>query len=283
MSLQLATLDSSSTVFPVPPVSDEDAAAVEQLVAGYQARFGSEQIVTINPADEMFNVLRQNANCSSLADAMRTYLQTGENLMRDLEAVFEAVGFGWSDVDQFLDFACGYGRLTRFLASRLGPDHVTAADITPAMVNFVTTTFGVDGFVSAGDPSQVVQTKRYDAIYVVSLFSHLPYRTWADFLGTLYSWLNPGGIVVFSTTGPDAYRVFGERGWIPGGLVTEAPGFQYSGLNETAGRLGGDIYGSAFVTREFVEGVVAERGYGTLRTCLPMRIGNLQDAYVIQR
>lgn len=178
--------------FPVPPSSAEDAAAAAAVADRYRARYGDDA-VTIHPADEMFNVLYTNLPTKSLAETLKIYLESGEGLLTDLDRVCAGIGFAWNRVGSFLDFACGYGRLTRFLAHHIGPDKVTGAEITPAMVEFVRATFGVNGFVSYPDPHQITHAGTYDAIYSVSLFSHLSHHTFGDFLGKLYGMLNAGG------------------------------------------------------------------------------------------
>jgi hypothetical protein len=75
----------------------------------------------------------------------------------------------------FLDFAAGYGRVTRWLVSAYGT--VTVAEIEQDMIDFHTREFGVQEFVSSTDPRMLfLHDQDYD-IFVFSLFTHLPDRT----------------------------------------------------------------------------------------------------------
>jgi SAM-dependent methyltransferase len=251
------------------------------LKAAYRSRFGSDTIAEIHPNDEMFNLIRLNVG-GSVSAGLKRYLETGEALVTDLAEIYSEIGYSFDRVGSFLDFACGFGRVTRFLANRLGPQRVTASDITRDGVDFVQRTFGVKGFYSAGEPWAFEHDGKHDAILVVSLFSHLPLRTWADFLTRLHGMLNPGGILVFSTHGDGAYKNRRESGSWPE-FEPQAPGFAYLAGNETMGRLDGHIYGTTYVTESFVRQVVDDRGLGRLVRFLPQRISGFQDGYVIRK
>ena len=62
---------------------------------------------------------------------------------------------------------------------------------------------GVDTFLSTSDPKDLHREESYDAIYVASLFSHLPDGAFRAWLEWLRNHLNPGGILIFSTHGPE--------------------------------------------------------------------------------
>jgi SAM-dependent methyltransferase len=268
-----------ATTDPAPSATDD--AEVEKLRAAYRSRFGTDAITEIHPADEMFNLLRINAGGSPSA-GLKKYLETGEALVNELAEIYRDIGYSFDRVGSFLDFACGFGRVTRFLANRLGPQRVTSSDICRDGVDFVRRTFGVKGFYSAGEPSEFEHDGTHDAIHVVSLFSHLPLRTWADFLSRLYGMLNPGGILVFSTVGDGAYKICRENGTWPE-FEPQAPGFAYFVGNETMGRLDGHIYGTSYVTESFVRQVIDDRRLGRLVRFLPQGIGGFQDGFVIEK
>ena len=72
-----------------------------------------------------------------------------------------------------LDFACGCGRVTRWMVTTCGAGRVSASDIDPHAVDFVHKTFGVSGFTSTANARDLPRAGPCDAILVVSLFSHL--------------------------------------------------------------------------------------------------------------
>ena len=82
--------------------------------------------------------------------------------------------FGALDDLRILDFASGYGRVTRFLAARLPPASLWVGEIDPDAVEFQRVRFGVGGQVSAQRAADLAIDGRFDAVLASSLFSHLP-------------------------------------------------------------------------------------------------------------
>lgn len=105
---------------------------------------------------------------------------------------------------RFLDFACGYGRYTRFLAEDLGPEQVWASDIRPEAIEFVREQFGVHTILSTAKPENFKPGLLFDCIFAGSLFSHLPEISFTRWLWKLYSLLAPGGLLIFGVHGETA-------------------------------------------------------------------------------
>ena len=58
---------------------------------------------------------------TSAENAYFYYYRSGLHMMQVLEPIIIRKFGDIGNVDTFLDFACGYGRLTRFLVQRLDP------------------------------------------------------------------------------------------------------------------------------------------------------------------
>src|SRR5205085_2765059 len=69
---------------------------------------------------------------------------------------------------RILDFACGYGRLLRFLTLSAPSAEISACDIQSDAVEFVAREFGVHGLVSNNDPQRFEPGKRFDFVWVAS-------------------------------------------------------------------------------------------------------------------
>ncbi|HEV7456852.1 MAG TPA: class I SAM-dependent methyltransferase [Roseococcus sp.] len=102
-----------------------------------------------------------------------------------------------------LDFASGYGRVTRYLAEVFGRGRVWASDVQPGSMEFCRSTLGVNVLPSTPRPDGLASTQRFDLIFVASLFSHLPRETFAPWLAALARLLRPGGVIAFSVHGQD--------------------------------------------------------------------------------
>jgi SAM-dependent methyltransferase len=133
-------------------------------------------------------------------EGRRYYFRSAEFLVEHLLRELERRGRTPGRL-ALLDFAAGYGRFTRFLAPLFG--RVTVADVDPEMIAFDRQTFGVEGFLSDLDPGALTPTPDYDVVFVFSLFTHLPEPLWHVWLRTLWSFVRPGGILVFSARTPE--------------------------------------------------------------------------------
>lgn len=206
---------------------------------------------TISPSDEMYRYAR--SRIASDARARAYYFDTGRELAGGLEKFLRGAGLDPKRLD-LLDFAAGYGRVTRRLAPMFAS--VTATDLDQEMIDFQRREFGVEGFVSPLDPRPLTDHGRdYDVVFVFSLFTHLPERMWRAWLASLAALVRSGGHVVFSThsyelfAGLDPARFGDPAGWVDEFLFWET--------NETGGRLQTAAYGCTIVKDSFVRAAVA--------------------------
>ncbi|MEM7353457.1 MAG: class I SAM-dependent methyltransferase [Acidobacteriota bacterium] len=178
--------------------------------------------------------------------------------------------FGAREDLRLLDFAAGCGRATRYLVRQHGAERITAADILPEAVAFLRQTFGIETFASATRPDDVVCDQPFDAIVSASFFSHLPQATFEPWLRRLYGMLAPGGLLIFSVHGEDAWS---------GAL--DANGFSYLQVSEID-ELSTEDYGIAQVSESFMARAIAaasggQASYRRLRRGL----WTYQDVYLV--
>lgn len=136
-----------------------------------------------------------------LALAAAEYMRSGHEALVVVENALAALGRSLESEERVLEFAAGYGRLTRFLVQRMDPARLDVSDVLAPAVEFARRTFGVGGFVSRADPAELELDERYSLIYVGSLFSHLPRHRFVPMLRRLYEALTPDGVLLFSTHG----------------------------------------------------------------------------------
>jgi len=246
------------------PLSKDLATLLKTEVS---CQYDKDFIYEINPHDEMY----LNGTSASAEPNIRKieYFQIGANILKCLEDVLKDNGYSLRQTDSFLDFACGYGRFTRFLINKLDKKKITVSDIDKNAVDFCKRTFGVKAFYSEMDPLKLMHNEKYDLIYVVSLFSHLNLQLWLTWFNTLYYMLNDKGLLIISTHGiscsDDQFAKISD-------------GFYYKKASETT-RLSTDEYGGAVVTSDFV----SNNCPGELISAYPKKLNNHQDVYVIRR
>lgn len=226
----------------------------------------------IAPADDIFRFF---AGHPTSTNPLRDYLADGWRTLSELMLLLEAVDRPLLKAPSFLEFASGHGRFTRHLVKALGNQRVTVSDVVPDAVHFAQTVLGAQGFLSSVVPEEVVWPQTYDVVFVLSLFSHLPTRTWARWLNSLYGAVAPGGVMVFTTHGIKAAQ--------HDNVTLDEDGFFFAPSSES---LAIDVqeYGTAFTTEAFVRARIAENmGGDKLIHMAPVHFWNHQDAYVVYR
>lgn len=171
-----------------------------------------------------------------------------------------------------LDFACGFGRLLNLLVRVFPPGRIWASDIQSDAVEFVRDRFGVHALPSSARPEDFDPGRRFDLIWVASLFSHLPPGLFERWLERLAGLLTPDGIL-FLTVHDEAL--------LPAGMALPADGILYRPESENPD-LDADIYGTTFVDEAYVRRAVGEAvspGRQVLR--LPRLIAYEQDTYIV--
>jgi 2-polyprenyl-3-methyl-5-hydroxy-6-metoxy-1,4-benzoquinol methylase len=252
--------------------------------ANYQRKYRGRFLSEIDPEDDLLQYSLDVARTEPgfhYYRAVQMYFEGGDWNVAEVEKALSGAGVLLRQAGSMLEFACGYGRLTRHFVHMISPSRITVSDIDRAAVDFVSQRLNVRGFYSEPRAEQLLHDGRYDVIVVVSLFSHLPSERWGPWLRRLTELLNPGGALLFSVTGMHAWNVNvsdAERH----AFEDKANGFRYRGQNETRGRLKSEDYGIAYVSEEFVKRAVAENSAGATLSSFPRALNGFQDAYVLR-
>jgi SAM-dependent methyltransferase len=197
------------------------------------------------------------------------YVRTGHDAQRVVGHLLQRVGRNWGGVARLLDFACGRGRVTRHFANVLDPTRVWAADIDRPAVEFVAAAFGAQPIHSCSDPRQVdLGDEPFDVVFVGSLFTHLPRRTFGAWLEVLFRAVGPDGLLVFSAHG-DAIHT---------GVPRDPSGFTFVPESETD-RLPSDEYGTTFVSPAAMADLAAAAGIRSLHR-MDRDLWTFHDVYV---
>lgn len=225
--------------------------------------------LAIHADDEMLDFLaatRGGDRDRALADYFLSGFQVAAVLGQLLDRWFG----GTARAGSVLDFASGYGRVTRFLVRALPPERLAVADVYPGGVRFQRERFGVRGLVSTDDPAGFSPDERFDAVLVTSLFSHLPEPAFHGWLAALWRLVAPGGLLVFS--------VHDESLVEPEGALPEA-GILFAEVSESRS-LGKGAYGTSWVSEEFVRRAVARVAPRAFVHRLPRALHHFQDLYL---
>ncbi len=154
-----------------------------------------------------------------------------------------------------MDFASGYGRLTRLLVQEIDPSKSWVTEIQEDAVRFQEREFSVNGIVSTTEPDDFPSSRQFDCILVVSLFSHLPEKRFYQWMRRLYGLLSPNGILIFTVH---------DRSNAPH-LDYSKSRIHYNPSVSEIETLHDQEYGSTHVTEPFVADVISRATKGKAR------------------
>jgi SAM-dependent methyltransferase len=246
--------------------------ALRQLIELTQPAYWGASM-RVHPDDDMlaFSVAMARDNALGTMAYFRAGMQIAEVIREIAEWRFGAL----DRVGSFLDFAAGYGRSTRFLARRLPAARICVGEIQDEALTFQSQEFGVSTMRSRPDPADVEVTRRFDMVFVASLFTHLPDRTFGPWLARLWEFVEEGGLLVFSVH-DEAVNDLG---------AVLADGFWFTPSSEVASLSTAD-YGTNFTTEDYVRRrlteTVGERAAASA-VRLPRALCFLQDLWVVGR
>jgi hypothetical protein len=123
---------------------------------------------------------------------------------------------------------------------------LVCCDIHANAIEFLKDQIGVKTLLSASVPEEFSALERYDVVFALSFFSHMPKSTFGRWLLALYSALKTPGYLVFTTHGLACVMDAG---------IAEMPpdGFFFAPVSEQKD-LDTSEYGCAVVTPGFVMG-----------------------------
>jgi SAM-dependent methyltransferase len=214
--------------------------ALEHMLAPQRYGHWMQVNCVIDPRDDIFRFF---ANHEIAKNPIREYLSDGWRTMAELMLLLEAVDRPLLKTESVLEFAAGFGRFTRHLAKVL-PGRVTCCDVMPGSVEFLREQFGVEGVQSSHDPDKLTVPSRYDLVFVLSMFTHLPPRMWTPWLRALKRTVKTGGLLVLSVHNEEVAKEIGVN--------FDSDGTHFISSSESPS-IDGEIYGTTFTTKNFVE------------------------------
>ena len=221
--------------------------------------------------DEMFfNAILPNYEQDVSISAFK-FVESTLRLEDCYRQIVEGVFGGYDRLGSVLDFASGWGRLTRVLEQRLDPSQIFVSDIYHQAVAWQGETFGVTPIPSTKDPATFEYTQAHDLVFVGSMFSHLPEPLFHAWLAKLYGLTAPGGVLAFTVH---------DESFLPEGQAADPSGITFLRFSES-GSLELDIYGMSYVSEAFVGAAIARLAPGLSWRRYPKGVYENQDLYVV--
>ena len=104
------------------------------------------------------------------------------------------------------EFASGYGCVSRHLQKMNEHYELVACDIHEQAVAFLRERLGVAAVQSHSDPHAFDAGAKFDVVFALSFFSHMPDRTFGAWIQALFSVVADNGLLIFTTHGRIAHE-----------------------------------------------------------------------------
>jgi SAM-dependent methyltransferase len=222
---------------------------------------------------------------NSSPQEIASYAERAQNVISLIEEALAKAGRTFDDIERWLDFGCGYGRVVRFLVGRVPAEQVFVSDVVAEGVDFCAAEFGVHPVHSQAELDRV-SPGSFDFIYAISVISHLNERNSIAFLRLMGESLTEGGIVLFTTHGRWSIENAGLYGVEYEAQKSQiAAKVQERGIAYLPYDFADDDYGMTWHSKEYIEAKIAELHGGRVA---PLTFGahaldGHQDVYAFQR
>jgi len=231
----------------------------------------------IHPEDMIWRFILHHRNYPTPEAAVRYYFADGAESASKLENIIrEHLPALASDRKvTLLEFASGYGMVTRHLANLQSQARLVACDIHEQAAEFIGQELHQRAVTSQHIPENLIFDETFDVVFALSFFSHMPETTFTRWLQTLFAAVSPGGILVFTTHGLVSRTHFGD-------ITLDEKGFWFRPSSEQAD-LDATEYGSSVTTPAFVVSALAHVTGASLAEFRRGYWWRHQDVYVVSR
>ena len=230
----------------------------------------------IHADDYIFQFLATHPAFASIDEAIQRYFETGRTSARRFDELVSQFHPPSERPIDVLEFASGYGCVSRHLKSLGSKYAVVSCDIHHAAVDFLKERLGLRTALSASNPDQLDLGQRFGVVFALSFFSHMPHATWGRWFRKLLDLVAPSGLLIFTTHG----RLSGVKFY--GNPQLDQEGYWFRPESEQKD-LSTQEYGSTIVAPRYV---FAQCARSPDAHPVFFREGlwfNHQDTYVIQR
>ena len=228
----------------------------------------------IHDEDFIFEFLIENPSFKRVDDAINYYFMDGRNSARKLSGLINDICKNDNNHINLLEFASGYGCVTRHFDNELEDVDVTSCDIHEKAVNFIKSNLGMNAILSNSNPELFKTDVKYDVIFALSFFSHMPKSTWTRWLNALISNTKKNGYIIFTTQGQESKKFFGNP-------VLDSEGFWFKSESEQKD-LSTSEYGQTIVSPDYVLNVINKSDKMDMVRFYESEWWEHQDLYIIK-
>jgi cyclopropane fatty-acyl-phospholipid synthase-like methyltransferase len=228
----------------------------------------------IHKDDLIFQFLVNHPHYPTTEKALACYFSDGSNSANTLSSLVRDVCKVPGKFD-LLEFASGFGCVSRHFKAAIPEARITCSDIHDEAMRFIADEMGLECIVSSPIPENVNWGRKFDVVFALSFFSHMPKTTWSRWLKTLCEWTKPEGFMIFTTHGLVSNQYLN-------GLVYDSDGFWFCPVSEQKD-IPTEDYGQTSTTPHFVFNMIESIGNVRLRYFREAAWWAHQDLYIIYK
>jgi hypothetical protein len=252
--------------------TDEQIQYTEEELRQAESYAQELQVVSnIHPDDFIFRFVYDNPSFRTKKDAFQFYFQDGN---RSAKKIYDIL-FSYLELKHdisFLEFASGYGCLTRHLVNKLDKAKLVSCDIHEDAVRFISEKIKVKALISTQIPEELC-VGSYDVVFALSFFSHMPKTSWSRWFSALLKQTREAGYLIFTAHGElSNHHLHG---------TFDSDGFYFQPDSEQMD-IDPTVYGTTATTFKFVSNVIAANNCRLKMYAEGYWWGH-QDLYIIQR
>lgn len=135
---------------------------------------------TIHPEDELFEFLRRMSPNDAMA--VEHYFADGFKCATQFKQIIRDYIWETRTNLSVLEFASGFGRVSRHFKNVAPEVNLTCCDIHVRAIEFAINDLGIRALPSNSDPDLFETIERFDVVFALSFFSHVPDHTFARWL-----------------------------------------------------------------------------------------------------
>lgn len=241
------------------------------------SRFGVS--AAMHREDFILHFLFNNPLFSERREPIEYYFFDGHRSAQKLAALLTEIGVDVSAPQNFLEFASGFGCVTRHLKNALPSATVISSDIHPKAMDFISEHMDAEILQSVSNPvafSTPQGPSHFDTVFALSFFSHMPERTWQMWLSTLFAQVKTGGHLIFTTHGANSARNHFGNPPMPENGFWFTPDSEQKDLDTAE-------YGQTIVSRDFVFAAIEKLPHARLEVASPAAWWTHQDLWVVSK
>lgn len=250
----------------IAAIADERLKDIE--IALYQMNFALKEVPEFMPMPSKDLQIRVVGGYNA------DFLESGYYIVKEIDDILHKHGTALADRKTVLEWGCGCGRSLRPL-KRVHPHlNLYGTDIDPEAIGWLQENYKSIADFKTNDPYPPMDypDNKFDLIYSVSVFTHLPEDMQFAWLEDLMRLLQPGGIGLFSIHGPNHYGTFKER--------IEEAGFYYNDVGALTDGLP-EFYRQSFHTADYINREWVK--YFEILDIVTLGFGNHQDVVVVRK